>query len=92
MALFKYFKKEEAMLPTVSMCQGSSLTKAQLGEANKAVMEVLNENRVTVKRGKYNRYTPEERASIGKYTAENGPSSAATHYSALLNFKVSNYS
>ena len=27
----------------------------------------------TASRGKYNRYTPEERAAIGKYAAENGP-------------------
>ena len=35
-------------------------------------------------RGKYNEYTPEERAVIGKYTAENGPSKACKYFSKAL--------
>ncbi len=70
----------------MSMVQGSSLTRAQLGEANKAVLEL--KEKVTAKRGKYNHYTPEERARIGKYCAENGPTYASTHFSALLGYKA----
>ena len=35
-------------------------------------------------RGKYNKYTPEERAAIGKYTAENGPGKACKHFTKAL--------
>ena len=34
--------------------------------------------------GQYNKYTPEERASIGKYAAENGSTKAAWCFSKLL--------
>ena len=37
------------------------------------------------KRTKYNDYTPEQRAEIGRYAAENGPTRAATHFSRVLN-------
>ena len=36
------------------------------------------------KRGKYNTYTPEERARIGKYAAENGATRAAKHFSKTM--------
>ena len=39
--------------------------------------------------GKYNRYTPEERAAIGRYAAENGPTQAARHFSEKLKMKIS---
>jgi len=34
-------------------------------------------------RGKYNCYTGKQRAQIGKYTAENGPTRGAKHFAAL---------
>ena len=39
-------------------------------------------------RGKYNEYTPEERAQIGKFAAEHGPAKAVRHFSKLLSRKV----
>ena len=72
MALFKFFKTEnqeaEANLHSDSMCKGS-LTEFQLEAANKAVLEACKE-KMDVKRDKYNHYTTEERAEIGKYTSE----------------------
>ena len=47
MALLKFPKRkreEDVVLPTVGMCQGPSLTKVQLEEANKAMVEALNNN------------------------------------------------
>lgn len=89
MALLKFLKrKEEGALPTMSMVEGSSLTKAQLREANKAVLGVEEKNREPSKRGKYNQYTAEERARIGKYAAVNGASNAATHFSTMVDAKV----
>ena len=35
-------------------------------------------------RGKYVRYTPEERASIGKYALENGNERARRHFQSLF--------
>ena len=36
------------------------------------------------KRGKYNRYSPEDRANIGTHAVENGASKAARHYSKIM--------
>ena len=93
MALLKFLKRKEegvSSLPTWSTLQGSTVTKAQLREANKAVLEAV-EDEVATKRGKYNHYTPEQRARIGRYAAENGGSRAALHFSAMLDVKVSSY-
>ena len=92
MALLKYLKRKEegsASLPTLGMLnKGSSLTELQLRKANKAVLEIA-ESKEPKKRGKYNQYTPEQRAMIGRYAAENGGSKAALHFSAKLKTKVS---
>ena len=37
---------------------------------------------------RYNNYTPEERASIGKYAAKNGTVSAVSHFSRVGSKKV----
>ena len=36
----------------------------------------------------YNKYTPEQRAMIGRYAAENGPSCPANHFTKILKMKV----
>ena len=43
----------------------------------------------TASHGRYNQYTPEERAAIGKYAAENGPTRAAKYFSEKLNIQIS---
>ena len=93
MALLRFLKKKEEgarALPTMGMLKTSSVTQSQLREANKAVLQAQDhkENRKN-RRGKYNQYTPEQRASIGKYAAQNGGTRAASHFSALLNISVS---
>ena len=75
--------RDDAVLPTLDMCE--TLTEAQLKEANKAVADESGESK---KRGKYNRYTEEDRAKIGKYTSENGPTRAASYFSAHLKCNV----
>ena len=37
---------------------------------------------------KYNEYTPEERAKMGRYGAKNGPAKAARHFSQHLDGKL----
>ena len=39
-------------------------------------------------RGKYNSYTPEQRARIGKYAAENGATRAAKHFTAAWGISI----
>lgn len=49
--------------------------------------EDSGEKVVTLRR-KYNSYTPEERAQIGKYVLENGNSRAARHFSKVLHQQI----
>ena len=39
-------------------------------------------------RGKYNSYTPEKRARIGKYASENGATRAAKHYTVVWGISI----
>ena len=39
-------------------------------------------------RGKYNSYTPEQRARIGKYASENGATHAAKHYTEVWSISI----
>ena len=79
MSLLKYFNKllkDGDVYPK----KVSSLTPKQLEIVNQKVQEVKrNENC-----GTYNKYLPEERARIGKYTAEYGPAKASKHFSKSL--------
>uniref|UniRef100_A0A1X7UCI2 Uncharacterized protein n=1 Tax=Amphimedon queenslandica TaxID=400682 RepID=A0A1X7UCI2_AMPQE len=36
------------------------------------------------KRGKYNNYSSEERAAIGRYACENGPDRAVRHFTKIM--------
>lgn len=79
--MLRYFKR----VPT----EATSLTEAELQHANDEVTRVLEEGSSTSgKRGKYNDYTPEERAKIGKYAAENGPARAVRHFSKTMSKKL----
>ena len=75
MVLFKYFKKEGPALPSVCTLGDSSLTRKDVEEANKELKLTLSGDcgkKAVTPHGKYNSYTPEERARIRKYAAENG--------------------
>ena len=90
MSLWKYIKKEKLPLPDGHSCP--TLSSKELRLANEQVKDRLagdtNKARKQATRGKYNEYTPEERAQIGKYAAENGPTRAARYSSELMNRKV----
>ena len=75
MALFKYFSRE-----TSTTSPSSSLTIKE----KEVVREFVRKAEEKQGRGKYNEYTPEERAAIGKYTAENGPGKACKHFTKAL--------
>ena len=83
MALHRYFPKERnsGSLPYAV----SSMSRKQVLEVNKIVAGVCKKKEAASSgRGKYNEYTAEERARIGKYAAENGPARAVRHFSHLL--------
>ena len=85
MALLKYFKPQQNAdsLPDRKSCP--SLTEKELKSANDSVSKC---NTKSTDRQKYNVYSAEERAQMGKYAAENGPTRASKHFSKLLNKNV----
>lgn len=93
MSLYKYLKKGGPALPTPRTCGDSSPSKKDIEQANKEVKRTLGDwnqsgKKAVTPRGKYNSYTPEERAKIGKYAAENGATRAARYFSELLDRKI----
>ena len=92
MALHKYLKKIEPEDKRKSGEDSSSLSRKDGEMAGREVWRILEESATVARqrsvpqgrRGKYNCYSPEERASIGKYAAENGATQAAKHFSRML--------
>ena len=77
MALLKYLERKRSALPDERAYSSTSLTGKDLKLANQAVEQCLRKDSATSvkpkeKRTKYNDYTPEQRAEIGRYAAENG--------------------
>ena len=86
MALLRYLTKEKSEVPDKSTCP--SLTRKEVDSANERVKDSLQQQQKITPRTKYASYTPQERALIGKYAAENGPTRAARHYSNVLKKNV----
>ena len=84
MALLKYFKpRQNDSLPDHKSCP--SLTAKELKSANDSVS---NCHVKSTDRQKYSAYSAEERAQIGKYAAENGPTRASKYFSKILKKNV----
>ena len=83
-------KREKDPLPDKENCP--LLTEKELKSANAKVKDCLKRElskaRTPMTRGKYNDYTPEQRAQIGKCAAENGPTRAAKHFSKLMSRNI----
>ena len=81
---------QELGLPTTESCAGTSLSGKDLECANEKVGKILLSNSdctskmTDQKRGKYNSYTPKERAKIGEYAAVYGATNAARHFSGIF--------
>lgn len=75
MSLFKYFPKKS------SATKKSDLSAEERRTVDECVKRAVKEKKEA---GRYNSYTAEQRASIGKYAAENGPTKAARRFSKLL--------
>jgi len=70
---YKFFKHKDERK------KQSLLTSKEVESADRAVAKVLEVASKEQPRGKYNSYTDEQRAEIGKYTFENGATTAARH-------------
>ena len=83
-SLHKYFKQSSVVPSSTSTY--SFLSKKDIESANDSVGTAFAKKPATTSRVglKYNTYTPEQRAEIGKYAAENGNTSAARHFSKVL--------
>ena len=66
----------------------SVLSKTEVEAANKQVSNALQSMAEKVSRGKYNSYTPQQRAKIEKYAAENSPIKAAKHFTTIWGIHV----
>ena len=92
MSLLKIFKIQNPVLPSSSTCAYSSLSRKDLDHVNKEVMSALagenSSKKIATPRGRYNSYSPEEKAQIGKYALENGNTRATRHFSKVLDRKV----
>ena len=87
MALYKYFKKE-------TDCNSAYITTREIEKADEKVKQVLDDSdrnscsgMLTI-RCKYNAYTAEQRAQIGRYAAENGNTKAAIFLLCMLGTKI----
>ena len=79
-SLHKDFKQSSVVPSSTSTY--SFLSKKDIESANDSVGTTFAKKPATTSRVglKYNTYTPEQRAEIGKYAAENGNTSAARHF------------
>jgi hypothetical protein len=90
MSLLKYLKKKDgSLLPSPDGPLSEHLSPRGIEECNSTVSEIMeNKNNTssnkspmrTPTRGKYAIYSPNDRAKIGKYAAENGPASATRKF------------
>ena len=83
LTMVHYFKRSH---PSVSPSKASSLTDEELWCVNKEADSVLNKKASGSDKchRKYNDYTPEERARIGKYAVKNRPTRAVQHCSRIF--------
>ena len=84
MAMLKYVK----VAPRKS-CSPSILSQKDIKAAQKSIPNAVSvAAEKSQSRGKYNSYSKEQRAMIGKYAAENGPTCAAKHYTAVWGIMI----
>ena len=90
MALYKYFAPAKPSLPKPNGPLSAVVPSSSIAAANKEVTKVLEEELdqkdATPKsaRGEYERFTPEEKARIGKRAAEHGVPAAIRYFSKVF--------
>ena len=97
MSIEKYFKRsQEKILPSPHGSLSLSVPSRAIAAANKEVGRVLRQQSsastttTSKKRGKYNKYSPEERTMIGKHAVLYGNLSAKRFFSRRLGVKIGN--
>ena len=97
MSIEKYFKRsQEKILPSPHGSLSLSVPSRAIAAANKEVGRVsllrqqssASATTISKKRGKYNKYSPEERAMIGKHAVLYGNLSAKRSILALYNVDI----
>lgn len=94
MALLRYFEKtKKEPRPSNTTIPLPSTVKSLLNKELEQVNKVVSAKTLELQRGpgksrSYNDYSPEQRAMIGKYAAENGATKASRHYSKILGNSV----
>ena len=84
MAILKYVK----VAPRKS-CSPSILSQKYIKSAQKLIANAVSvATEKSQSRGKYNSYSKEQCAMIGKCAAENGPTCGAKHYTAVWGIKI----
>ena len=86
-SILRYYKPrsaESSGLPSPSGPLSTTIPPAAISSANREVEVVLNDAAAKSKRGPYKKYTPKERADIGKFGAENGVQAAVRKYSRVF--------
>ena len=94
MLIEKYFKRlpspPKKILPSPHGSLSLSVSSRAIAAANKEVTRVLQQQTMVKQRGKYNTYSPKERAEIGKYAVQNGISSTRRVFSRKPGMKINN--
>ena len=90
MALLKYFKKAEKGCGLPSKFQANEhLTADDIELANKRIKLEIEKSETSKGRSvTYSAYSAKDRAKIGKYATEHGATSAANHFTKILQFSV----
>ena len=88
MALLKYFKKTENNDELPSKLQANEhLTVDDIESANKKIkLEIENSEKCRGRHVSYATYSDEDRADIGRYAIEHGPTAASKHFSKFSDF------
>ena len=98
MSILKYFAKKDSSdnfrLPDVTVSFSTTLSPKDIQSANECVKPLVKQLEVNKtapnvsKREKHNGYSPEQRAEIGRYAAENGATRASRHFSTRWNMDI----
>ena len=83
MALSKYFPKVSKEGDNKKLLPVSE----EIKQADELVVKALVSSKST-STGKYNSYTAQQRAPIGKYAAKHGPTNVAVHFSSLWKISI----
>ena len=73
MSILQYYKRVSSTYPTPNGPLSRSIPSAAIASANREISQMLAANTSqSRKRGPYHKFSPRERAVIGKYVAECG--------------------